>query len=179
MKKYLFNPSGRLFNMFPGFVFLKYRPDKSRQFTRNRHCHFTRHLAAMRKMSIAFSKPLSGSISNIDHPLRLIFSSFSQGFADVAGMPIVPGNFHQNPSHPFIASPGDGASSLLFTTGELRTGKAQIAHQFTRRRKTSKIKYFRNDRNSTERINSMETTQKTNNFLVRFTFCQCLDLIVK
>ena len=118
-EKNLFRSSGRLFTAFPCFVFLKYRPYKSRQFTRNRHRHFTGHLAAMRKVPVAFSKPLSSSISNIDHPLRLIFSSFSQCFANVARMPIVPGNFHQNPSYPFIASPGDGTSLLLFTTGEL------------------------------------------------------------
>ena len=37
-------------------------------------------------------------------------------------------------------------------------GKTQIAHQFTRRRKPPKIKYLRNNRNGTERVNPVETT---------------------
>ena len=121
-------PSGRRLNNSSCFIFPQYRPDKSCQFTRDRHRHFTGHFAAMHQMPIAFSKPLSSSVGYIDDPLRLPVSSFPQCFADVAGMSIVPGNFHQNPPNSFIASSGDRASLLLFTTGELRAGKPQITH---------------------------------------------------
>ncbi len=104
-EKISFNTSGRLFNDSSCFVFLKYRPYKSCQFTSYRHRHFTRHLSAISKVPIAFSKPLSSSISNIYRPLRLTVSSFPQGFAYVTRVPILPGNFNQDPPYPFIASP--------------------------------------------------------------------------
>ena len=148
-EKIFFNPSSRPFHLFSCFVFFEYRPYKSCQFTSYRHRHFTRHLAAISKVPIAFSKPLAGSVSNIYRPLWLAASSFSQGFAYITRMPVMPSSLHQYPSDPLVAGPGYWPSFLFFSARKLRTGKTQITHKFTWRRKTSKIKYFCNDSNGT------------------------------
>jgi len=69
-------------------------------------------------MPVTLSEPLSGSVSNVYHPLWLVFSSLPQGLASCdVWVPIMPGCFYEQTSDAFITRLGYGAFVLFFTAG--------------------------------------------------------------
>jgi hypothetical protein len=100
-------------------------------------------------MPVSFSKSLVGDVYC---PLRLIFSSLSEGLAGGEWMTVMPGCLYEQTTDAFISGFGYWAFVYFFTAGRFGGCKAEVAHKLTGAAETAEVKYFGNNGDCCEGI---------------------------
>src|SRR5919201_5076144 len=92
--------------------------------------------------SVAFAQPDLGLPADVLDTLGLFFESQLQMSADLGGIAVGPGAFHERPSGMGVASFGDRALLASLNGGIFRRDQPQEFHQFSWGIKTGQVANF-------------------------------------
>jgi hypothetical protein len=106
-------------------------PHASREFTGHSSSDDVRLLAACHQVAGAFAQPDWGFPTDVLDNLRLFFAPQWQMSADLGGLAVGPGTFHERPSGMRVASLGDRALVAALPGGICRRDQPQELHQCT------------------------------------------------
>jgi hypothetical protein len=146
---------------------LQCRPQEAGQLARDRHRDLRRWLVFCRQFAEAPTQSLLRLIRNRNHAARLAFASPREGDADARPVLIVPGGFHQQPTHQRVAGSRDAAAPVLLPAGVLARHQPEVRHQRRRRGESSKVMQLGEDQHRGQCIDAAETAQPPDRLPIR------------